>query len=214
MKINLTEIPVYYINMEKHIDRRNKIEKMISECKFENYTRIEGLQHRNPKAGCAASHYTILSQFKPPFIILEDDCAVKWFSDEIEIPDDTDLFYLGISSWGRMNSHSGPCVKYDRIDDNTLRIYNMLSTHAMLFITEEMVSVGKRIAEYFYKTKEHLDIGFAEIQKLYNVYSFDDPMFYQTSSNGTDQKLSSYPSIDFVYPHKRFWLPLGVDDQL
>ena len=30
------------------------------------------------------------------------------FIDEIEIPDETDALYLGISSWGRMNGHSGP----------------------------------------------------------------------------------------------------------
>ena len=34
-------------------------------------------------------------------------------------------------------------------------------------------------------------------------------MFYQTSSNGTDQKLSSYPSVEFVQYNKNFWKPIG-----
>ena len=49
------------------------------------------------------------------------------------------------------------------------------------------------------------------MQKYYNVYAFDDPIFYQTSSNGTDQKLSSYPSIEFVQYDKRFWKPVEFE---
>ena len=36
----------------------------------------------------------------PPFIVFEDDCAIKNFQPEIEIPDDADAVYLGVSSWG------------------------------------------------------------------------------------------------------------------
>jgi hypothetical protein len=210
MKLNLLEIPVYYINMEKDIDKNKKIKKIISDCGFTNSTRVEGLEHKNPMSGCAASHYTILSSFEPPYIILEDDCDIKNFHPIIEVPDDSDIIYLGISSWGRMNSHSGPCVKYDILDNGLLKIYNMLSTHAMLFLTEEYCSICKNIAKYFYQIGDHLDIGFAEIQKYYNAYAFDDPMFYQTSSNGTDMKLSSYPSVDFFNLNRNFWKPLEI----
>lgn len=210
MKLNLLKLPVYYINMDKAIERKKSMEQMLTECGFENVTRVEGLEHNNPMSGCAASHYTILESFEPPYIILEDDCAIKNFRSEVEIPDDSDIVYLGISSWGRMNSHSGPCVKYDMVDQELLRIYNMLSTHAMLFLSKEYCNLCKNIAKHFYEIGDHLDIGFAEVQKYYNVYAFDDPMFYQTSSNGTNMKLSSYPSLEFFTPNKNYWKPLEV----
>ena len=44
----------------------------------------------------------------------------------LDVPDDAEAVYLGISSWGRMNSHSGPCVQSENIGFGMVRIYNML----------------------------------------------------------------------------------------
>ena len=120
--------------------------------------------------------------------------------------------FILVSSWGRMNGHSGPCVFYEEVVDfpGISRVYNMLGAHAILYLSKEYVSLCSKISDWYCKEEYHQDIGFAEVQKYYNVYTFDDPIFYQTSSNGTDQKLSSYPSIEFVQYDKRFWKPVGV----
>jgi hypothetical protein len=44
------------------------------------------------------------------------------------------------------------------------------------------------------------------------VYAFDEPMFYQTSSNGTEEHLSSYRSVEFMAPDRNFWLPLRIKE--
>ena len=124
--------------------------------------------------------------------------------------DDADALYLGISSWGRMNSHSGPFVQYEVFENGLIRVYNMLGAHAILYLSTEYTSLCSKIAKSAYETAEHQDIGFAEIQKYYNVYAFDEPMFYQTSSNGTDQPLRTYPSYELFQPHKDFWKPSRV----
>ena len=49
--------------------------------------------------------------------------------------------------------------------------------------------------------------GCVEIQRYYNVYAFDEPLFYQTSSNGTDQPLTSYPTFEVIQPDRNFWKP-------
>ena len=153
-----------------------------------------------------------MKDVEPPFIVFEDDCRVKYFYPILEVPEYADAIYLGISSWGRMNSHSGPCVQYDIEEQypGLLRVYNMLGAHAILYLSEEYVNICSRVSHYFYLTSDHQDIGFAEVQKYYNVYAFDNPLFYQTSSNGTDQKLSSYPSIEIIQPNRNFWKPIGV----
>jgi len=184
---------------------------MLNECGFKNIIRVEGKYTPDrPLAGCSMSHYNALSEVDPPFIVFEDDCKVKAFRPTIEIPDDSEAVYLGISSWGRMNSHSGPCVQCESIGFGMVRIYNMLSAHSVLYLDEEYTSLCRRISYNSYETAQHQDIGFAEIQRYYNVYAFNDPLFYQTSSNGTDQPLTTYPTFEIIQPKHSYWKPSAL----
>ena len=215
MNLDLRDIPVLYINMDKDVEKRERIENHIDLLGFKNKIRVPGVVHRDgPLAGCALAQYNALHEIDPPFIILEDDATPFDYDPIISIPDDTDALYLGISSWGRMNSHSGPFVQWEyyfkEVDINLLRVYNMLSTHAILYLNSEYISVCKKIAYHHQEINEHVDIGFTDVQKYYNVYAFNQPLFYQTSSNGTDQKLSSYPTQECLTYQKPYWLPSQI----
>ena len=202
MNLDLKNIPLYYINMEQAVEKRSLMEGMLSRLKFNNATRLEGVKGTNPRShdsaaaeGCAASHLKIMKSAKPPFIILEDDAVEKKFRPHINIPDNTDVLYLGNSSWGRLDGRSGPFVHLEKLKnpyEGMLRIYNMLSTHAMLFVTQEAVDMFSKIALHFRQVANHLDMGYAEIHKYFHIYAFDDPMFFQSSSSGTDHPLTSY----------------------
>jgi hypothetical protein len=212
MKLDIRDLPAIYINLKKDVEKNEYMKNMLNELGFKNIIRVDASEFPPEMhlAGCSASHFAALNQVDAPFIIFEDDCRVKNFQPIIEIPELSDAVYLGISSWGRMNSHSGPFVQYKKVDQNLLRIYNMLSAHSILYLTQEYASICSKISSYAVITAEHQDIGFAEIQRYYNVYAFDDPMFYQTSSNGTDQKLSSYPTEEIVSYNKFFWKPTAL----
>ena len=215
MNLDLRTIPAIYINLKKDIKKDFEMKRLMVDFGFKNVIRVEGnFTPDRPLAGCSLSHYNALHEVDPPFIIFEDDCVIKNNTPEISIPDDADAFYLGISSWGRMNSHSGPCVQYEyhfkEVDINLLRVYNMLSTHAILYLNPEYISVCKKIAYHHHEIIEHVDIGFTDVQKYYNVYAFNQPLFYQTSSNGTDQKLSSYPSQECLTYQRPYWLPSQI----
>ena len=58
--------------------------------------------------------------------------------------------------------------------------------------------------------EDYIDIGFTDVQKYYQVYSFDEPLFYQHSSNGTNNKLSSYPTQECFNYQQSYWLPSKV----
>lgn len=212
MKLKLTDIPVVYINLDDQKERRERIEEELNKLGFNTIIRVSGYKDPIHKRGCAYSHALALEEIECPFILLEDDCISSNFVDEIEIPDDADAVYLGISSWGRMNGHSGPCVQWDEVEnyDGLLKIYNMVGAHAILYINSDYVDLCKRIAYHGYLISDHHDIGFADVQKYYDVYAFDNPMFYQSSSNGTNEKLTSYPSVEFMNYDNRFWLPLEI----
>jgi len=195
MKIKLTDIPVFYINLDECQGKKERTEEMLKSLGFNNVERFSAIKHKSGRIiGCARSHYEILKTQKPPFIILEDDCSLnKEFVNEINIPDNADALYLGISHWGRYLNHSGPYVHITKINDEIVRVHNMLATHAIMYLTDSYVDICKRVSYHFgYEVENHLDIGFAEIHKLYNVYSFNSPLFRQyewsavTTGNLTD----------------------------
>jgi len=196
LKLDLREIPVYYINLDSAVDSRKSMEEMMKNLGFENVTRVSAIKHPGGnKGGCSASHHLVMSLYKPPFIVLEDDCVVNEFIPEVEIPEDSDAFYLGISSWGRKDGISGPHVHWEKVGkSNLLRVYNMLGTHAILYLSYKYASACKDIAEAQHQKNDYIDIGYSEVHSNYNIYTFNNPMFYQSSSQGTDKPLLSYPT--------------------
>jgi hypothetical protein len=208
MNLDLRKIPAIYINLDRDIEKNEHMNNMLTELGFETIIRIEASEFPDRHlSGCSLSHFNALNEVDIPFIVFEDDCKIKSFDPVIEIPNDADAVYLGISSWGRMNSHSGAFVQYEKVDDNLIRVYNMLGAHSILYLNNEYASLCSKISIHAANIVEHQDIGFAEVHRYYNVYAFDNPMFYQTSSNGTDEKLSSYPTSELVNYNKHFWKP-------
>ena len=110
MNLDLREVSAVYINLKKDVKKDFAMKALILDCGFKNTIRVEAEYTPNSLAGCSLSHYNALNEIDPPFIVFEDDCVIKNFQPKIEIPDDADAVYLGVSSWGRMNAHSGPFV--------------------------------------------------------------------------------------------------------
>ena len=102
MKIDLKEIRVYYINLDCDTLKRERTENMLKSMGFKYVTRVPAIEHEKGRVvGCARSHHHILSSYCPPFIILEDDCTLNSdFDGFIDVPDNADAVYLGISHWG------------------------------------------------------------------------------------------------------------------
>jgi hypothetical protein len=71
----------------------------------------------------------------------------------------------------------------------------------------------KRVAYHFgYEVENHLDIGFAEIHKFFNVYSFDEPLFRQYEWSAVTTGRISQNSYDKKRADKLFDL-VNDDDQ-
>jgi hypothetical protein len=195
MKLNLIDIPVYYINLDEQDEKRERTETMLKRIGFKFVERFSAIKHDAGRIiGCARSHYEILNREQVPFIILEDDCSLnREVPQAIELPDNPDALYLGISHWGRYLNHSGPYVHYSKVNDEIVRVHNMLATHAILYLSQEYANMCKRVSYHFgYEVENHLDIGFAEVHRFFNVYCFDEPLFRQYEwSSVTTGKLSS-----------------------
>ena len=186
MKIDLREVQTYYINLDRHKDKNEKMKHVIKNFGFSNVERISGADMPDDvRAGCATSHVMIFEKATPPFIILEDDCELYFNNPVIEIPNSTDALYLGLSSWALNNDagmqwiHSlGFVDNYDHLH----KVNNMLATHAILYLGREYIDMCKRAGEYSARNSVHIDVSFARFQRFFNVYALNDPTFYQSSN--------------------------------
>lgn len=196
MRVDLRELSTYFINLERDYQKSIDTYDRLFGLGFKNVNRFEGILHDNPKAGCARSQHSVMSDdnIKLPFILLEDDIVHTGLDKFVfDVPDDADALYLGISQWGRMLNFSGPFTHYKIVNADVVKVYNMLSTHAIVYFSEDYRRHLKRTSYYSgYKSHYHVDVEYAESQKYYNVYALDLPLFAQEGYNQgvTGQRLS------------------------
>ena len=221
-RYDLREIPFFYINLEDAKERDQKMKKILGDLEIKNFKRINATRHSVGQAGTARSMLEaietainpIVSPLGIPFVVVEDDIEVKRWDPIIHVPENADAFYLGISGWGRMNGHSGPFVQWENVHPGMLQVYNMLGGHAIMYLRQRYIDLARRVCLHAgYVIEDHPDIGFAEIQRWHNVYAFDDPYFYQTSSGGnqtvTYSPLSEQQSVECMVQNQ-FFLPLKI----
>lgn len=194
MKIDLREIPVVWINLDSATENAKKMEERFKKYGFKNTHRQSGLIIPPPPGtdksiahfmGCGQSHINILDNknYSTPLLILEDDIEfIDNFNPVIEIPDNSDGVYLGVSHG---NMYYGSC----RYDENYLRISGILAAHAILYVTpqyrEKMSEIGKYCLNVLNKP---WDIGTAGLQSYYKVYTPNEPMVYQSNERQSANK--------------------------
>lgn len=194
MKIDISNLPIFYINMDKDKNKDNDMVRLGKDLSLNNYTRSSGTYiPGHPKAGCATSHFNILKEMNEPTVILEDDCVIASGATEFEVPDDADAVYLGLSNWGYINSVS-KLTNFNHTRHNVFKrvhkIDGMLATHAILYISPEYIAMAKKVAKWSADNDTHVDQGLALMQKYFNVYALSSPTFYQHSNtDATNIKL-------------------------
>ena len=185
MKIDIRDIPTYFINLDNDVDKYTSTMSLLQYLEFKDVNRFPGIKSER---GCERSHHKLLSDktIPTPCLVLEDDILFTGNDNfVIDIPDDADALYLGLSEWGRFLNFLGPgWVHYEKVDDHLVRILNGLSAHAIIYLNEEYRSVARRIAHWHgYVNLSAFDMGIADIQRYYNVYAVDVPIFKQGNYN-------------------------------
>ena len=130
------------------------------------------------------SQYSVIkdNEDNMPIIIFEDDAMPMNYVDEIDIPDDADIVYLGIIS--------GPNFvdpRIEAVDDfpGVYRIHAALGTQSVLYVSDRIAKPVKRVfAKAFspYWITPHCDEAINFINSKFNIYAID-PVFYQHNHN-------------------------------
>jgi hypothetical protein len=199
MKIDITQVPVIIstCNKSENIRRTNFLKPHLGRHGFSNVSTITGVEEKPYQIGALENVRRILSWNSTPFILMEDDAYLIQdnFYPVLEIPEDTDILYLG----GALHAHKKfpiegegiilnkaygfnlSLLAYSIVNPDYVRIYNMYSAHAILFLTDK-----GRDAYYQQITSNRaipFDVAFSYIMKDYNVLMVRKPFFFQNDEH-------------------------------
>jgi hypothetical protein len=193
--VDLRTIDLVYLHGPHRPERREHMEKMLKEkgLRGESFT---GVCDQGAKSGATSWIKLLESRLVAdfhPFVCLEDDCsATPWFRRDISIPEDADGVYLGISVYGLhpMTGLGYPQVQMSPVSSELVRIYNMLSTHALLFMTRAWAQKCLECVRQALDTElpGSWDIPIARSMADYKVYALKSPLFYQDSKMGGQEE--------------------------
>ena len=194
MKIILKELTYYFLTCKNKV----RTEHITNEFKDFNLVEVNPImnlhKHQSGPTGfsrildLACIHQDRRKPFQP-FVIFEDDVKKKRdFPIDIDIPDDTDILYLGLTSCGQTGNGWTHDVYLKHIDENIIKISNMLSFHGVMICSMRgLLSIQKCMMEGYFKDIIW-DVFTAQIQPHLNVYAFKDPLVYQYEKIGGMEK--------------------------
>lgn len=204
--IPLKSIPYYFLTVPNYSEKRK--EKIIRV--FENI--VPPLIEVNPVTSITnrlistASGYlrmlelginaqVINTPFRP-FVCLEDDVNLfrnEGIPENIEIPVDTDLLYIGLSKFGiginQKNDIQGieHAIRYTEKENfpHLVKVYNMLALHGVIVCSYKgAMLLQKSLIETFYNNT-FCDVVIAQLQPFYNIYALKDPLVFQDGNYNT-----------------------------
>lgn len=211
MILNLNELKYYCLTIIKNTERINNIKQnfkdyninfVYSDTSFKKYqSEALGFSRLIDKALLDQKNNKIFE----PFVILEDDVSKIYnFPDKLDIPENTDLLYIGISDWGYNDSikwaEKKVYTKTVNNYDNIVKIFNMLSQHGIIICSiRGAVAFQKSMSETFLINKYPSDNHTSSLQPFYNVYALKEPIVYQDSSvGGCEEFTKNSLSLNFL----------------
>jgi hypothetical protein len=208
-RIDIRTFKTFFINVESHLNKRLEVEDRLIRRGFESISRIQAIENTvDGQIGLIETHATLLATLKVPFLLLEDDIEILNYNFEVSIPNDCDVLYLGNSVWGEWDKKAKIGVDFNSIDGspNILRVRNMLSCHAMLFLCQEYVDFcAKGLKEEItagLPSISRIDQFYARTQHHYNIFALDFPIFFQkhnSKSMTRNEKWTKNKLTDFNF---------------
>lgn len=206
MMVDIREVKTYYINLDRDVERNKSMIDVFNNYSFKNYERVSGVI-ANDRVGCSLSHIKALEIAVKnniyPYIILEDDVNIYNNKFIIDIPDDSDALYLGISSFGsniNIEKKAEKLVYIKNIDSIKHKVVNMVGRHAIVHTNKKYDIEAIKYNKLFIKNKNKYfagDVAISELNNKKNVYCLNTPVFYQNDKKTIDDTKLSIYNINF-----------------
>ena len=205
MKVNLKDAKYYFLTCNNEIRRTH----MLNEFKENDITHVNpvsittgiskmqsGSTGFSKMIDIATANQDRRMRFQP-FMLMEDDVKkYREFPEEIEIPDDTDLLYTGLSTWAMTDAEAGSlgtvcCSEVNEFPD-LVRVKNMLALHGVIVCSVMgLLTFQKCLFEDFYRDRGW-DMTIAQVQPYINAYAMRIPLVYQYQSIGGQEVATKF----------------------
>ena len=203
MRISLAELPIYCLTCEDEnyngsISKKNHVESEWTRVGVSGdfvYPIYGGI----PKNKSGASGFfrmierglraQIPSAPFRPFLMLEDDIAFTEGAHTVDLPDDADILYVGLSNCSMNEYQYHHANYYTSVEGypDVVRIKHMLASHGILVCSPLGAAAIQRTMLEIFLSDQPWDIPLAFIQPFYNVYALRRPWVYQDSAYGGDE---------------------------
>jgi hypothetical protein len=202
--MRIQEFKVVYIcpdHNEKYHARKVHMDTMLAELGFKDVVHFKSGTDGYPKC-LADANVEILTQYmNEPILLLEDDVEFTGVS-EFDFVQGADAIYFGISQCGShaTENYNDKLAIFTPYSGTQVRIQNMLSTHAILYITPRY---KQAVINQLRDCKGHTDIAITRIQPNFRVLANRIPSFFQSAKFNATGHVDFYTR--FVIDDK--WLP-------
>ena len=181
--IKLEDTTNILINLDRDSARLKESTKVLNNLQIP-FERFSAIEHEQGIVGCGLSHKKLLSEIKPNTLILEDDIGSTTVATNsvLNIPEEADAIYLGVSNHGYINQPMGVAgtVLAAQYDENYKKVFNMCSTHAILYLSQEYIDAAHGVITNCLKYGAPFDLGLAALHRYFTILTPNDPYFYQT----------------------------------
>jgi hypothetical protein len=194
--MNVTDIPVVFIcpsHNEKYKAREERMWTFLKECGFKYIEHFKSGHEAYPTCLAQATRDILSTRLDDnPFMLVEDDIELtQWARLDVPItyPSNADAMYLGFSRGAGSMIHNIDCgaAQIDIVNDTYIKIENMLSAHAIIYISERYKRAVMNQMDYSIANPGYYnDVLISRIQHKYNVYGYHYPFFYQTDPPNAD----------------------------
>ncbi len=217
MQIDLRTVPFFWLNVDARPDRYWHMEEQLKGFAHE---RVNGSPSpllpklgdgRDHVVGAPLGHARVIDHairsagdaFKP-FILCEDDIAWSVLPNPgpvtVEFPADAAAVYLGISACGVRPDVNDYCMNIVRKQSAThphlQRVYNMLTAHAVLFLSLRYAMAYFAAMIESCATREPCDCISARLMATHEVYALGEPLFYQHGAVGGQEAMTKITWTD------------------
>jgi hypothetical protein len=195
----LQDIKTYFIcpdHNEKYQKRRQHMEALLTRLGFTNWQHYKSGTERYPKCLSNAICDILIQNLDEPILILEDDveCSGRL---EFDLPDGCDAIFFGLSRCAgsaSFNINEGDS-QFATFSDKQVRVLNMLSMHALLFVSRRIKEEYIRVLQQHSNTGYYNDVLFSRMQPNFLVLANKFPAFWQANRFNAPHNLERVTKI-------------------
>lgn len=208
MKIDLHKIKYYFLTMNVNTPRGKHILEHFKQFNPIEVNPILGIKRY--QSGASGFLRMVDAGLKDqnreepfqPYIMLEDDAAiVSTIPESIEVPENTDILYIGLTRYAMEGSRTKHLAIYHTDVsgyDNVYKIYNLLALHGTIICSARGASAMSKALYEAHINNRPWDIPVAYMHPFYNVYALKNPLVYQYQKVGGHERATkiTFDSLD------------------